>query len=73
MKRTATTLMAMALLSTFAAAAIAQPWYVKGDYYDGGTGIWTDNPGNVMYDPMAGVRYVAHVTSDQSAGKPPTW
>lgn len=69
MNRTATTLMALALLSTFAATAIAQPWYVKGDYYDGGTGIWTDNSGNVMLDPMADLRFVRDVTSDQAAGK----
>jgi len=64
------------LLGTAFTAAQAGPWFAPGSYYDGGTGIWSFNAGNEMFDDGVGADAVAGdgiftalVTSDQAAGK----
>ncbi len=70
----ATILLAALVLS--AATVQAGPWFVPGDYYDGGTGVWSFNAGNEMFDDGLGSDaaagdgiFTALVTSDQPAGR----
>ena len=71
-----TVLLAALFLSAIFATAQAGPWFVPGSYYDGGTGIWSFNAGNEMFDDGDGPDavavdgiFTALVTSDQAGGR----
>lgn len=69
MRKTATLLLALMLVSTAAFAAGAGPFYAKGDYYAGTVGTWNGDAGNQLtYDSGTGI-WSGVVTCDQAYGR----
>jgi hypothetical protein len=62
-RKTATLLIALMLVS--AVAASAADWYARGGYYDSG---WSADAGNLLTDPNADGIYTGAVTSPMAAG-----